>query len=103
MAGILTVIVEGDLRLVLVLTEVIVFRREVVVTAGEVAMVVEEAVEEVELETIAPMMGECTVDIATIWKLTMSTILRLLTKIPITRMSVHTQAIIRVLESMKVR
>ncbi|KAL9716348.1 hypothetical protein Ac2012v2_000795 [Leucoagaricus gongylophorus] len=101
MAGILTVIVEGDLRLVLVLTEVIVFRREVVVTAGEVAMVVEEAVEEVELETIAPMMGECTVDIATIWKLTMSMILRLLTKIPITRMSVHTQAIIRVLESMK--
>jgi len=100
----LTIIVEEGLHLVLVPTEVIDFRREVaVVTAEEVAMVVEEAAEEVELETMAPMMGECMVDMPTTWKPTMSMILRLLTKIPITRISVLTQAIIRVLESMKVR
>lgn len=102
MAETLTVIVEEGLHLVLVPTEVIDSRREVV-TAEEVAMVVEEAAEEVVLETMVPMMGGCMVDMPTTWKPTMSMILRLLTKIPITRISVHTQAIIRVLESMKVR
>jgi len=104
MAETLTVIVEEGLRLVLVPTEAIDFRRELaVVTAEEVAMVVEEAAEGVELGTMAPMMGECMVDMPTTWKPTMSMILRLLTKIPITRISVHAQAIIRVSESLKVR
>jgi len=104
MAETLTIIVEEGLHLVLVLTEVIDSRREVaVVTAEEAAMVVEEAAEEAVLETMVPMMGGYMVDMPTTWKPTMSMILRLLTKIPITRISVHTQAIIRVLESMKVR
>jgi hypothetical protein len=104
----LTAIVEGGppLVLVLVLIEAIVFRREAVVaSAGEVAMDAEEAVEEAGVETTDLMTEECTEDTikAATWTPTMSMNLRLLPKIPITRVPVHMQAIIRVTGNMKVR
>lgn len=100
--------VEGARPLVLVPTEPIAFRIEaVVVTGGEVVMGAEGAAEEqqVGVAIMGHMMEDCTEDMikATTWKPTMSMILRLPTKIPITRMLVHIQAILRVMENMKVR
>lgn len=101
----LTAIVEAVPPPVLVPTDHIAFRKEAVeVTGVEVVMVVGEVEAGVVVAIMGLMMEECTGDMTkpTIWKPIMSMILRLLTKIPITRM-VHIQAIIRVMENMKVR
>jgi hypothetical protein len=103
-----TVTVEGGHPLVLVLIDHIAFRREAVgVTAGGVVLDAEEAAEEQggEVAIMGRMMEECTEVMikATTWTPTMSMILRLPTKIPITKIPVHIQAILRVMENMKVR
>lgn len=105
MAEALTATAEVALLLALALKDRTVFKIEAVgVIAVEVAMVVEEVVEEEVAMTTIPMKEECMEDMikSTRWMPTMSMILRLPTKIP-TRVLPHIQITIRVMGNMKVR